>query len=183
MSCRNVARELLEFFRFGDLDWRSAPHLAHLETCSACREAVGLDRELVIQLQRALEARVQGHQPSPGVWLEIRRRALEPEPRPGRRRLAWTFGVLPLGAAFTLMGILVAPGFLSAPRLQPSRMPADTGFRAAADNDPLPPHADGWYLAYLTPPPPSPPATQLTAWVDPSGRLSSQPRPASGLTQ
>ena len=58
VDCQRAARELIEFFRFGELDARSAPHLDHLEICLACREQVGMDRELVLRLQRALAARV-----------------------------------------------------------------------------------------------------------------------------
>ena len=79
MSCARISRQVIEFFRFGDLDARSVPHLEHLAVCAACRDEVGLDRGLVIQIQRALAARVDGHAPSPGAWLEIRRRALEPD--------------------------------------------------------------------------------------------------------
>lgn len=77
MSCRRVSRELIERFRFGEeLDARSAPHLAHLETCLACREEVGLDRALVRQLRRALQARVEGYGPSDRAWQVVSARAL-----------------------------------------------------------------------------------------------------------
>ena len=91
MSCARIAREVIEFFRFGDLDARSAPHLDHLAVCAACRDEVGLDRELVVALQRAIGARVDGHAASPGAWLEIRRRALQPEPPTWRVRLLPVF--------------------------------------------------------------------------------------------
>jgi anti-sigma factor RsiW len=77
MSCRRVSRELIERFRFGEeLDARSAPHLAHLEVCLACREEVGLDRALVRQLRRALQARVDGYGPSERAWQVVSARAL-----------------------------------------------------------------------------------------------------------
>lgn len=77
MSCRKASRELLERFRFGEeLDARSAPHLAHLESCAACREEIGVERALVLQLQRALRARVAAGTPSPAAWLGVRQRAL-----------------------------------------------------------------------------------------------------------
>ena len=55
MSCRRIRRELIERFRFGELDGRSAPHLEHLRGCVECRDDVGLDRVVVRNLQRALE--------------------------------------------------------------------------------------------------------------------------------
>ena len=58
MSCRRVQRELIERFRFGELDARSAPHLAHLHGCTDCRDEVGLERSVVHHLQRALAERV-----------------------------------------------------------------------------------------------------------------------------
>jgi anti-sigma factor RsiW len=77
MSCRRVSRELIERFRFGEeLDARSAPHLAHLETCIACREEVGLNRALVRQLRRALHDRIEGYGPSEHAWQVVSARAL-----------------------------------------------------------------------------------------------------------
>jgi anti-sigma factor RsiW len=83
MTCRKARRELLERFRFGEeLDARSAPHLEHLQTCLDCREEVGLDRALVAQLRRALQARVEGYDPSPSSWQLVRERALAAEGGP-----------------------------------------------------------------------------------------------------
>ena len=83
MTCRKARRELLERFRFGEeLDARSAKHLEHLQTCFACREEVGLDRALVAQLRRALQARVEGYDPSPSSWQLVRERALATEGGP-----------------------------------------------------------------------------------------------------
>jgi anti-sigma factor RsiW len=83
MTCRKARRELLERFRFGEeLDARSAPHLEHLQTCLACREEVGLDRALVAQLRRALQARVEGFDPSPSSWQLVRDRALAADGAP-----------------------------------------------------------------------------------------------------
>lgn len=80
MTCRKVSRELLERFRFGEeLDARSAPHLEHLQTCLTCREEVGVDRALVTQLRRALQARVDGYEPSANSWQLVRERALAAE--------------------------------------------------------------------------------------------------------
>jgi anti-sigma factor RsiW len=96
MTCRKARRELLERFRFGEeLDARSAPHLEHLQTCPDCREEVGLDRALVGQLRRALQARVEGYDPSPSSWQLVRERALAAESGPS----LWTgwFGRLSSG--------------------------------------------------------------------------------------
>jgi hypothetical protein len=78
MSCSRLRRELLDLFRFGELDGRSAPHLDHLVACRACRDEVGLDRALVQQLRVALAERVAGTAPSPEVWPIILRRAQAP---------------------------------------------------------------------------------------------------------
>jgi hypothetical protein len=86
MSCRKVCRELLERIRFGDeLDLRSAPHLAHLEHCLACREEIGLNRTIVRQLQRALRARVEAHEPSERAWQIVSARALAEDDSFGAR--------------------------------------------------------------------------------------------------
>jgi hypothetical protein len=92
VSCNKVRRELLEHFRFPmELGSRSGPHLAHLESCAACREEVGINRELVEQLRRALRERVESSDPSAASWDLVRRRALD---RPAR---SWTMRVLRLG--------------------------------------------------------------------------------------
>lgn len=116
MSCGKASRELLERFRFGEeLDARSAPHLEHLQTCGACREAVGLDRALVIQLRRALQARVDGYAPSAAAWAGVRQRALA-EGRAPRRWFGWfgrvTTGLRAAGAvaAVALVVVLGAQG-------------------------------------------------------------------------
>jgi hypothetical protein len=155
MSCDRISREVIEFFRFGDLDARSAPHLEHLALCAACREEVGFDRGLVIQLQRALAARVDGHAASPGAWLEIRRRALEPE-RPGwLGRLLPVFRLAPIGAS-----VIVVLAVLATPSISPFRVDRDL---AAASSEPTwrileqveaLDEADGqrerWWLRYVT---------------------------------
>lgn len=186
MSCRRVAHELIEFFRFGELDARSAPHLEHLEACMNCRREVGLDRELVHQLRRSLQARVDAHAASPGAWLEIRRRALEPEAPNWRRRLLPALRLAPLGATAVLLLALLAPlGGLSPFRAQPElgTLPPWPGFQEAAVNDPVDPYDGRWWLRYVTPPPPSPPATGRLAAVDPGEDLVGRSVPATGRVQ
>jgi hypothetical protein len=86
MTCRKVCRELLERIRFGEeLDFRSAPHLAHLERCLQCREEIGLDRTIVRQLQRALRMRVEAHEPSERAWQVVSARALAEDDSLGAR--------------------------------------------------------------------------------------------------
>lgn len=74
MTCRRICGELVEFFRFGGLDVRSAPHLDHLAECRVCRDEVGFDRALVQQLRAALRERIVDANPSPQVWPAILRR-------------------------------------------------------------------------------------------------------------
>jgi anti-sigma factor RsiW len=116
MSCGKASRELLERFRFGEeLDARSAPHLDHLQSCHSCREAVGLDRALVMQLRRALQARVDGYAPSDAAWDGVRQRALA-DAGTRTRWFAWlgrvTTGLRAAGAvaAVALIVILGAQG-------------------------------------------------------------------------
>lgn len=105
MTCRKARRELLERFRFGEeLDARSAPHLEHLQTCPDCREEVGLDRALVSQLRRALQARVEGYDPSPASWQLVRERALAAESGPS----LWTGWFSRLGSGLRAAGAVAA---------------------------------------------------------------------------
>jgi hypothetical protein len=110
MSCRRVSRELLERFRFGEeLGLSSAPHLAHLQSCPACRAEVGLDRALVVQLRKALHARVAGASPAPGNWALVRERALSADPARTRLAAAWRwFRLAPAAVAMSLMIFAVA---------------------------------------------------------------------------
>jgi len=183
MNCRRVARELIEFFRFGELDARSAPHLDHLEVCLACRQEVGLDRELVLQLQRGLAARVDGHAASPGAWLEIRRRALEPEPSTWRGRLLPVLRLAPVSAMAIVLLALLAPVVGFSPfQVQPElgSLPTWQRFQEAAINDPVDPYQGRGWLRYVTPPPPSAPPTGRLAAADPGERLVARSQPASG---
>jgi anti-sigma factor RsiW len=100
MTCRRVARELIERFRFGPLDRRSAPHLEHLETCARCREEVGLDRAFVLQLQRALRQRIEGAEPPPSSWSLVRARAIAES----SEQLGWRARLLGFGEALRVAG-------------------------------------------------------------------------------
>ena len=95
MSCRRICRELVELFRFGELDRRSAPHLDHLAACRSCRDEVGFDRELVDRLRVALAERVAHDGPSGSAWPAILARAQADEPPAGWLRwLRWSPGVV-----------------------------------------------------------------------------------------
>jgi hypothetical protein len=94
MSCRKVCRELVELFRFGELDRRSAPHLEHLATCRGCRDEVGFDRELVERLRFALAQRIEHEGPSGAAFAAILARAQSTEPLGWRRWLRLNPGVL-----------------------------------------------------------------------------------------
>lgn len=190
MSCRRISRELLERFRFGDLDARSAPHLEHLDLCAVCRTAVGVDRALVHQLQRALRARVADHSPSEGAWEGIRRRALADSPPAGWHQSFFRWARLaPAAAAMAVMVVAVAgarvadrPGAFQG-RAVAASWPG-LGFQERASNDPDPLHADGWWLRYATPQA-GPPRSGLTAYTDPGSEWISRPvsKPSSGLTR
>ncbi len=100
MSCRKVARELIERFRFGPLDRRSAPHLEHLETCARCRDEVGLDRAFVLQLQRALRERIGHVEPPSDAWSMVRARAIAETSAPA----GWRVWLLGFGQALRVAG-------------------------------------------------------------------------------
>jgi len=124
MNCRKVARELIERFRFGPLDRRSAPHLAHLETCARCREEVGLDRAFVLQLQRALRERVEGAEPPSETWSMVRARALAEGAEPS----GWWSRLLGYGQALRVAGagalvalvVVLSRAQLDVPHSQPA---------------------------------------------------------------
>lgn len=165
MSCRRIRRELIERFRFGELDGRSAPHLEHLRGCVECRDDVGLDRAVVRDLQRALALRVADAGPSPAAFDAIRRRALEPAgPSFGERLWRWA-RVVPAGAAIALASFAIIGGSQDGvPQAAAPRQLAWPGFQEAAPYDPAPPAAF-WTEGYLMP---SAPASGLIAWADPT---------------
>jgi hypothetical protein len=115
VSCSRVRRELLEHFRFPqELGSRSGPHLAHLESCAACREEVGINRELVEQLRRALRERVEGSDPSAASWDLVRRRTVERPATPWTTRVLRWGSLLPAAVAGILMFATVSEtGLLS----------------------------------------------------------------------
>ncbi len=188
MSCRRISRELIERFRFGEeLDSRSEPHLAHLVACSRCRDEVGLDRTLVLQLQRALRARIASQDPSPRAFNAVRIRALaEDEHVSWRSRLFRLARLMPAGAAMALMlaAVINAAGD-NQPTLLHARTVAWPGVMERADNDPLTPHEAEWWVLHQPPPPIPPPATGVMPSVDPSTEASSAnlPKPTTGLTE
>lgn len=135
MSCSQVRRELLEHFAFREeLGPRSWPHLAHLESCAECREEVGIDRELVRQLRRALRERVEGRAPSDDSWSRVRRRTVDRPARPWTVRLVRWGGMVSAAATAGVMlfAVVTAP----ATRLFPD---AESPFIASAAWRAVPP--------------------------------------------
>jgi len=109
MSCSQARRELLEYFALGEeLTPHSAPHLAHLETCADCRREMGIDRELVHTLRRALRARVEGHGPSEASWEQVRSRTVDRPVQPWTARVVHWRGMVSAAAAAGMMLFAVA---------------------------------------------------------------------------
>ena len=110
MSCSQVRRELLERFAFREeLGPASGPHLAHLETCPDCRQEVGIDRELVRQLRRALQARVEGSAPE-ASWELVRSRTVDRPTRPWLARVPQWAGMATAAAVGVMMfAVATAP--------------------------------------------------------------------------
>jgi len=109
MSCSQARRELLEYFALGEeLTPHSAPHLAHLETCADCRREMGIDRELVHTLRRALRARVEGHGPSEVSWEQVRSRTVDRPVQPWTARVVHWRGMVSAAAAAGMMLFAVA---------------------------------------------------------------------------
>ena len=139
MSCHRLRREILELFRFGGLDLRSAPHLDHLADCRDCRDEVGIDRVLVQRLRLALAERVAGADPSATTWSSILERAQAPEPGIGRwlrdhgQALVSRLRVATGGIALVLLMVVGADVALDRgdPLAMPS-LPADGAVSAAA---------------------------------------------------
>lgn len=168
MSCRRVSRELLERFRFGELDRRSAPHLDHLAACTRCQDEVGFDRALVRQLRRALAERLEGYEPSPMAFAVVRERALREAERQSWFGRGWRWVRLaPAGAAMALMLLTVVIGDDGErPSAFAPRSTVWPGLLERIDNEatlPADPWAGAWYLKYLSP---SPPATGVIAYQD-----------------
>ena len=109
MSCSRARRELLEQFALGEeLGSRSAPHLAHLESCADCRQEVGIDRALVKNLRRALGERIDGYAPSEASWGMLRSRTVDRPTRPWTLRVANWGGMVSAVAAAGIMLFAVA---------------------------------------------------------------------------
>jgi anti-sigma factor RsiW len=165
MSCRKVSRELLERFRFGEeLDARSAPHLEHLQSCQACREEVGIDRALVLQLRRALALRITEHAPSDRAWPNIRARALAADPvaRPSwfRRMSAGlsAAGAVAAMSVVVMLGVVGQDGSDAVAEFQLRATGRGEVARAnAMPTDPPPYTAPAPF--YRTPVPPPPPVS------------------------
>lgn len=148
MSCSQVRRELLEHFAFREeLGARSAPHLAHLESCAECRQEVGIDRALVMQLRRALRERVEGSAPSAASWELVRRRAVEGPGRPWTGRLLRWGRMLPAVVAGVLMfATAAAPVSRVFPGTQSQTFVASSARRAVPPAE----EASGWPPADVT---------------------------------
>lgn len=155
MSCRRVSRELLERFRFGEeLDSRSEPHLLHLQSCGPCRDEVGLDRALVIQLRRALQARVADAAPPARTWEAVRARALSTDPGPTSLASLWRWmRLVPAAAVMTMMifAVTAAPDSERPAAIQIRNGPGYQVLPAAEPAWQMP-----WWLRARTGPPPSP---------------------------
>lgn len=111
MSCSQARRELLESFALGEeLGPRSEPHLSHLESCAPCRREMGIDRELVENLRRALRQRVEGAAPPEASWGLVRRRTVDRPVRPWTVRVVHWRGMVSAAAAGIMMfAVATAP--------------------------------------------------------------------------
>ncbi len=111
MSCSRARRELLEYFALGEeLGPRSGPHLAHLESCADCLREMGIDRELVETLRRALRERVEGGAPSEASWGLVRLRTVDRPVRHWTVRVVHGGGLVSAAAAgIMLFAVATAP--------------------------------------------------------------------------
>jgi len=149
VTCSRARRELLEQFALGEeLGPRSGPHLAHLESCADCRREVGIDRQLVKSLRRALGERVEGYAPSEASWGAVRRRTVDRPVRPWTARVVHWGGMVSAAAAAGVMifAVATAPEMQLFPRIQ-------SGFVGSATSRAVPPveEARGGPLAYQPP--------------------------------
>ena len=134
VSCSQVRRELLERFAFREeLGPASGPHLAHLETCADCRQEVGIDRELVRHLRRALQARVESSAPSEATWELVRSRTVDRPSRPWLARVPQWGGMATAAAAAIMMfAVATAPDARILPGNQPPAFVFSPASRAVA---------------------------------------------------
>ena len=138
MSCSRARRELLEHFALGEeLGPRSAPHLAHLESCAECRREVGIDRQVVENLRRALRERVKGGAPSEASWELVRRRTVDRPVLPWTVRAQQWGGMVSAAAAASIMMFAIATAPVT--RLFPE---AQSPFVASAARRAVPPVED-----------------------------------------
>jgi len=150
VSCSRARRELLEQFALGEeLGPRSAPHLAHLESCADCRREVGIDRQLVKSLRRALGERVVGYAPSQDSWGAVRSRTVDRPAPPWTARVLHWGGMVSAAAAAGIMifAVATAPEMQLFPRTQ-------SPFVASAARRAIPPVEEapiGWPPALQRP--------------------------------
>ena len=142
MSCSRARRELLEQFALGEeLGPSSGPHLAHLESCADCRREVGIDRQLVKSLRRALGERVGGYAPSGASWAAVRSRTVDRPALPWTARVVHWGGMVSAAAVASIMIFAVAT--TPETRLFPG---TESSFVASAARRAVPPveEATGW---------------------------------------
>lgn len=147
MGCSQIRRELLEHFAFREeLGARSAPHLAHLESCAECRREMGIDRALIVNLRRALRERVAGSAPSVATWELVRRRTVGRPFRPWTARVPQWGGMVSAAAAGIMMfAVATAPETRLVPGTQSPVFVASAAKRAVPVEE-----APGWPPAYST---------------------------------
>lgn len=153
MSCSRVRREILEHFRFrAELGPGSSPHLAHLESCAACREEVGIDRALVEQLRRALRERVEGGAPSAAAWDQVRRRTIDRPARTFSARVLQWGRLFPAAIAGVLMFAIATASQGGVPELTQAQQPAAQTQPAADAEQPAeaPRWEPPWWSKYRT---------------------------------